>query len=120
MNCCVVGLQWGDEGKGKVVDILAEETDMVVRYGGGANAGHTIVVDGEKFIYAHSQGKSLDQIIFFQDRGFDQITFLCDKLPSYVSQFALTRFRREKKKFHNDEFELLVLYGRVALVDNPK
>ncbi len=41
MNCCVVGLQWGDEGKGKVVDILAENSDIVVRYGGGANAGHT-------------------------------------------------------------------------------
>ena len=49
MNCCVVGLQWGDEGKGKVVDILAEKSDIVVRYGGGANAGHTVVVDKEKF-----------------------------------------------------------------------
>ena len=49
MNTCVVGLQWGDEGKGKVVDILAEENDVVVRYGGGANAGHTVVVGNEKF-----------------------------------------------------------------------
>lgn len=49
MNCCVVGLQWGDEGKGKVVDILAEKSDVVVRYGGGANAGHTVVVGDTKF-----------------------------------------------------------------------
>ena len=49
MNSCVVGLQWGDEGKGKVVDILAENSDIVVRYGGGANAGHTVVVGDEKF-----------------------------------------------------------------------
>ncbi len=49
MNCCVVGLQWGDEGKGKVVDILAEEADIVVRYGGGANAGHTILIGDTKF-----------------------------------------------------------------------
>lgn len=49
MNCCVVGLQWGDEGKGKIVDILAEKSDVVVRYGGGANAGHTVVVDDKKF-----------------------------------------------------------------------
>jgi adenylosuccinate synthase len=49
MNCCVVGLQWGDEGKGKVVDILAEKSDVVVRYGGGANAGHTVVVGDAKF-----------------------------------------------------------------------
>jgi adenylosuccinate synthase len=49
MNCCVVGLQWGDEGKGKVVDILAAKSDVVVRYGGGANAGHTVVIGDEKF-----------------------------------------------------------------------
>jgi adenylosuccinate synthase len=49
MNRCVVGLQWGDEGKGKVVDILAAESDVVVRYGGGANAGHTVVVGDKSF-----------------------------------------------------------------------
>ena len=49
MNCCVVGLQWGDEGKGKVVDILAENSDIVVRYGGGANAGHTVIVGDSRF-----------------------------------------------------------------------
>jgi len=49
MNYCVIGLQWGDEGKGKVVDILAENSDIVVRYNGGANAGHTVVVGDQKF-----------------------------------------------------------------------
>jgi adenylosuccinate synthase len=49
MNCCVVGLQWGDEGKGKIVDILAENSDIVVRYSGGANAGHTVVVGDVRF-----------------------------------------------------------------------
>ncbi len=49
MNRCVVGLQWGDEGKGKVVDILAENSDIVVRYNGGANAGHTVAVGDETF-----------------------------------------------------------------------
>jgi adenylosuccinate synthase len=44
-----VGLQWGDEGKGKVVDILAEHSDIVVRYGGGANAGHTVIVGDSRF-----------------------------------------------------------------------
>jgi adenylosuccinate synthase len=45
----VVGTQWGDEGKGRFVDLLAKETHLVVRYQGGHNAGHTIVVEGEKF-----------------------------------------------------------------------
>lgn len=49
MNRCVIGLQWGDEGKGKIVDILAEDSDIVVRYNGGANAGHTVVVGNDKF-----------------------------------------------------------------------
>ena len=43
----VVGTQWGDEGKGKLTDLLAKEMAMVVRYQGGHNAGHTVVVDGE-------------------------------------------------------------------------
>jgi adenylosuccinate synthase len=45
----VVGAQWGDEGKGKIVDLLAQESDVVCRYQGGPNAGHTIVVDGQTF-----------------------------------------------------------------------
>lgn len=46
----VVGAQWGDEGKGKIVDILSEMADLVVRFQGGANAGHTLVVDGQELI----------------------------------------------------------------------
>lgn len=45
----VIGTQWGDEGKGKIVDYLAEQADVVVRYQGGNNAGHTVVVQGEEF-----------------------------------------------------------------------
>ncbi len=48
-NTCVVGLQWGDEGKGKIVDYLAEHADVVVRYCGGANAGHTVRIGSEKY-----------------------------------------------------------------------
>lgn len=47
----VIGSQWGDEGKGKVVDILAEEYDVIARACGGANAGHTIVVNGDKHVF---------------------------------------------------------------------
>jgi len=46
----IFGAQWGDEGKGKIIDLLAREADCVVRYQGGPNAGHTVVVNGEKFI----------------------------------------------------------------------
>lgn len=46
----LVGIQWGDEGKGKLVDFFTEKADLVVRFQGGNNAGHTVVVDGEKYI----------------------------------------------------------------------
>ncbi|MFP3981134.1 MAG: adenylosuccinate synthase [Desulfobacterales bacterium] len=49
-NIVIVGTQWGDEGKGKIVDLLAEYSDYVVRFQGGNNAGHTMVVNGEQFI----------------------------------------------------------------------
>ena len=48
-STCVVGLQWGDEAKGKIVDLLCDQHDVVVRYQGGANAGHTVVVDGATY-----------------------------------------------------------------------
>src|SRR3972149_1187083 len=46
---CVIGLQWGDEAKGKIVDLLTRDHDFVVRYQGGANAGHTVVVGSEVY-----------------------------------------------------------------------
>ena len=49
-NIVIIGTQWGDEGKGKLVDILSEKADCVVRFQGGSNAGHTIIVDGQKFV----------------------------------------------------------------------
>lgn len=49
-NIVIVGAQWGDEGKGKIVDIFTEHADLIIRYQGGNNAGHTIVVDGEKTV----------------------------------------------------------------------
>ena len=49
-NVVVLGTQWGDEGKGKIVDLLTDQADVVVRFQGGHNAGHTLVIDGEKTI----------------------------------------------------------------------
>ena len=49
-NVIVIGTQWGDEGKGKVVDLLTDNADAVVRFQGGHNAGHTLVIDGKKTV----------------------------------------------------------------------
>ncbi|WP_372737969.1 adenylosuccinate synthetase, partial [Neptunomonas sp.] len=49
-NVVVLGTQWGDEGKGKIVDLLTEQVSAVVRFQGGHNAGHTLVIDGKKTV----------------------------------------------------------------------
>ena len=46
----IIGAQWGDEGKGKIIDVLSEEADLVARFQGGANAGHTVVIAGQKYV----------------------------------------------------------------------
>ena len=48
-NVAVVGSQWGDEGKGKIVDWLSEQADVVIRFQGGHNAGHTLVIEGTTY-----------------------------------------------------------------------
>ncbi|MCK5180831.1 MAG: adenylosuccinate synthetase, partial [Candidatus Omnitrophica bacterium] len=51
MNLVVMGAQWGDEGKGKLIDIVSRDTDITVRYQGGNNAGHTVVVGDKEYIF---------------------------------------------------------------------
>src|SRR5438067_11658601 len=46
----IVGAQWGDEGKGKIVDVLSEKFSVVARYAGGHNAGHTVIINGKRFV----------------------------------------------------------------------
>lgn len=48
-NCAIVGINWGDEGKGRMVDLITDSYDVVVRYQGGGNAGHTVINDYGKF-----------------------------------------------------------------------
>ena len=48
-NIVVIGTQWGDEGKGKIVDLLSEKSEIIVRFQGGHNAGHTLVIDGKTY-----------------------------------------------------------------------
>ena len=50
----IVGAQWGDEGKGKIVDVLTEKADAVARYQGGHNAGHTVVINNENLFFISS------------------------------------------------------------------
>ena len=56
-NCAIVGINWGDEGKGRMVDLLTEDYDIVVRYQGGGNAGHTETGNDEDFNHAQTQSQ---------------------------------------------------------------
>src|SRR3989338_11128558 len=80
MNTVVVGAYWGDEGKGKIVDLLAAGSDWVVRYNGGDNAGHTIVAGGKKVVLhvlpsGIPQGKN---VAIGPDVFFNPASFLSD------------------------------------------
>ena len=50
-NAVIVGTQWGDEGKAKVIDGLTQRSDLIIRFQGGANAGHTVIANGQKFVF---------------------------------------------------------------------
>lgn len=115
----VVGLQWGDEGKGKIVDMLAKAYDVVVRYQGGHNAGHTIVVDGKKIalhllpsgvLYPHCQNIIGNGVVIelgslwreIEGFGIDKLNgrlFISDRahiiLPYHI---ALDRLKEKLKK----------------------
>jgi adenylosuccinate synthase len=110
MKVVVIGAQWGDEGKGKIVDYLAKEAQIIVRFSGGANAGHTIVIGDQEYalhlipsgilypdkIVILGTGMVIDPVALFnelamlQDRGIDTTgrVFLSDRahivLPRYI------------------------------------
>ena len=52
-SAVILGAQWGDEGKGKIVDVLSEKFQVVARYAGGHNAGHTVIIAGKTVSYTH-------------------------------------------------------------------
>ena len=84
----VVGAQWGDEGKGKIVDILTEHADVVVRYGGGPNAGHTLVVGNEKVIVRLVPSGILREgttCVLAQGMVIDPVR-LCDEIDELVKR----------------------------------
>ncbi|MDR2535693.1 MAG: adenylosuccinate synthase [Treponema sp.] len=110
MKVVVIGAQWGDEGKGKIVDYLAKEAQIIVRFSGGANAGHTIVIGNEEYalhlipsgiLYSDKMvilgaGMVIDPVALFselamlQERGIDTVgrVFISDRahivLPRYI------------------------------------
>ena len=91
MKIVIIGAQWGDEGKGKIVDYLAEHAQYVVRYAGGPNAGHTIVVDGKQFhLGIHCYGDK------YEPRGHKYVVdFSADTVPQITYKVGQIVFRKK-------------------------
>jgi adenylosuccinate synthase len=103
----VIGLQWGDEGKGKVVDFMAAQADVVARFSGGGNACHTVVVDGKENRFSMIPSAALQP---------EPTLVLADGV--LIEPFNLTReIKRLRDDFEFDVKRLLI--GRNAIVTLP-
>src|SRR2546429_2615153 len=89
----VVGAQWGDEGKGKIVDVLAERADLVVRYQGGANAGHTVHTGAGEFVL-HQIPSGIDQksTRLNSSHGYISYAVFCLKKKKNIQFLTLWRY----------------------------
>ena len=106
----IIGAQWGDEGKGKLVDALSEDVDIVVRYQGGANAGHTVFIDEKKYVLHLIPGGILREnikcvigngVVFDPDAFFEEKEFLADN-----------EINIEKRVFISDRAHLIFPYHK--------
>ncbi len=107
----VVGAQWGDEGKGKLVDVLAERADMVVRYQGGANAGHTVVTGETQFILQQIPSGILHpQVICVVGNG---VVLDPDQLFTELDQLAGKGVNTAGRLFISDRAHLVLPYHKL-------
>jgi len=106
----VVGAQWGDEGKGKIVDVLAERADMVVRYQGGANAGHTVDTGSEEFVLHQIPSGILQGAVCIVGNGvvLDPETFFTE-----LDALSSRGVRSEQKLFVSDRAHLTLPYHKL-------
>ena len=109
-NCAIVGINWGDEGKGRIVDLLSKKYDYVVRYQGGGNAGHTVVNEYGKFalhlipsgifrkgvVNVLGNGVALDPESLWEE--IDQKSKIL-LIRRYGSSVAISRVQNKKKTY---------------------
>src|SRR5438874_798044 len=116
MACtCVVGLQWGDEAKGKIVDLLTEQHDIVVRYNGGANAGHTVVTGSHSYklsllptgvLRPHLQSVIGNGVVVYPPRFLEEIDQLQQAGINVGSNLAVSDHAHVILPYHLEEERL--------------
>ncbi|HXQ27901.1 MAG TPA: adenylosuccinate synthase [Gemmatimonadales bacterium] len=106
----VVGAQWGDEGKGKIVDVLAERADLVVRYQGGANAGHTVDTGAGEFVLHQIPSGIIQGAVCIVGNGvvLDPETFFTE-----LDELAARGVRTEQKLYVSDRAHLTLPYHKL-------
>ncbi len=121
MVTVVVGLQWGDEGKGKIVDYLAEKYDIIVRFQGGTNAGHTVLVGNEEFIFHLVPSGILREnkigaigagVVLDIDTLLKEIKLIEEKSSSLENRFVIDGRTHITLPFHKDEDALQETSGK--------
>ncbi len=121
MVTVVVGLQWGDEGKGKIVDYLAESYDIIARFQGGTNAGHTVLVGNEEFIFHLLPSGILREnkigaigagVVLDIDTLLKEIKLIEEKSGSIEDRFIIDGRAQITLPFHKDEDALQETTGK--------
>jgi len=112
---CVVGLQWGDEAKGKIVDLLTDQHDFVVRYNGGANAGHTVVANGQTFkfsllptgvLHPHIRSVIANGVVVYPPRFLEEVADLRKAGVSIGANLVLSDHAHVIFPYHMEEERL--------------
>jgi adenylosuccinate synthase len=110
-NTVVVGTQWGDEGKAKIIDYLTTQADVIVRFQGGANAGHTVVVDGKKFVFHMvPSGIMTPSKICVVGNG---VVFDAEQFLKEVEELRATGISVENRLFVSDIAHLVLPYHKL-------
>jgi adenylosuccinate synthase len=109
-NAIVVGTQWGDEGKAKVIDYLALNSDIIIRYQGGSNAGHTVIVDGKKFVF-----HMVPSGIMYPDKlciVSNGVVFDAEQFLREVDELTNSGIKTENRLFISDLAHLVLPYHK--------
>lgn len=110
-NAVIVGTQWGDEGKAKVIDYLTERSDIIIRFQGGANAGHTVIAEGKKFIF-----HMVPSGIMYPEKECivgNGVVFDAEQFLSEVDELAACGISVEGRLFVSDVAHLVLPYHKL-------
>lgn len=109
-NAVIVGTQWGDEGKAKVIDYLTQRSDLIIRFQGGANAGHTVIANGQKFVF-----HLVPSGIMFSDKICivgNGVVFDCEQFLKEVDELKSNNISVEGRLFVSDLAHLVLPYHK--------